>query len=312
MSLMEALTETILHRRMMLIVNPVAGRRQALRYIPEITRIFMNHGYFVTLMVTNAQRDATWLAEHYAADFDAVVCVGGDGTLSETVAGVARCGAPVPLGYIPAGSTNVFSNCHGISTDIITAAEDIATGRVKQLDLGWFNARSFAFIAAFGAFSWTSYTTPQNLKNVFGPSAYFFDGVMSLPKIKPIHMRVTSGNDVHEGSYLFGAVSNTYGFPGLLKFPAGVVRTDDGVFEVVLIREPGTLIRWQAAISAVMTGNFDTDVIEFFQSAELTIESDETVAWALDGEYEGGGSGERILVKNQKRTINLIVKNEES
>ncbi len=308
---MEALTDTILHRRMMLIVNPVAGRRQALRYIPEITRVFMNNGYFVTLMVTNAQRDATWLAERYAADFDAVVCVGGDGTLSETVAGIARCGAPVPLGYIPAGSTNVFSSCHGISTDIMTAANDIATGRIKQIDLGWFNARSFAFIAAFGAFSWTSYTTPQNLKNVFGPSAYFFDGVMSLPKIKPIHMKITSGNAVYEGAYLFGAVSNIFGFPGLLKFPAGAVKTDDGAFEVILIREPSTLIQWQAAISAVMTGNFEADVIDFFQSGELTIEADETVAWALDGEYEGGGSGETIEVKNQKRTINLIVKKEE-
>jgi len=305
---MEALSETILHRRMMLIINPVAGRRQVLRYIPEITRIFMNHGYFVTLMVTNAQRDATWLAEHYAADFDAVVCAGGDGTLSETVAGVVRCGAPVPLGYIPAGSTNVFSSCHGISCDILTAANDIASGTIKQIDLGWFNARSFAFIAAFGAFSWTSYTTPQNLKNVFGPSAYFFDGMMSLPKIKPIHMKVTSKGAVHEGKYLFGAVSNIFGFPGLLKFPAGAVQTDDGAFEVILIREPGTLIQWQTAISAVMTGNFDTEVIEFFQSGELTIESNETVAWALDGEYEGGGSGETIEVKNQQKAINLIVK----
>jgi YegS/Rv2252/BmrU family lipid kinase len=308
---MEALKETILHRRMMLIVNPVAGRRLALRYIPEITRIFMNHGYFVTLMVTNAQRDATWLVERYAADFDAVVCVGGDGTLSETVEGVARCGASVPLGYIPAGSTNVFSSCHGISGDILTAANDIAAGRIKQIDLGWFNARSFAFIAAFGAFSWTSYTTPQSLKNVFGPSAYFFDGVKSLPKIKPIHMKVTSENAVHEGAYLFGAVSNIYGFPGLLKFPADTVQTDDGAFEVILIREPSTLLQWQAAISAVMTGNFDADVIEFFQSGELTIDSDEAVAWALDGEYEGGGSGETIKVKNQRKTINLIVKKEE-
>ena len=292
----------------MLIVNPVAGRRQALRYIPEITRIFMDNGYFVTLMVTNAKRDATWLAERYAADFDAVVCIGGDGTLSETVAGVVRCGAPVPLGFIPAGSTNVFSSCHGISCDILAAANDIATGTVKQIDLGWFKERSFAFIAAFGAFSWTSYTTPQNLKNVFGPSAYFFDGMMSLPKIKPIHMKITSDGAVHEGAYLFGAVSNIYSFPGLLKFPAGAVQTDDGAFEVILIREPGSLLQWQTAISAVMTGNFDTEVIEFFQSGELTIESDEKVAWALDGEYEGGGSGETIEVKNQQKAINLIVK----
>jgi diacylglycerol kinase family enzyme len=245
-------------------------------------------------MVTGAPRDATLFAERYGAEFDAVACVGGDGTLSETVAGLLNSGAQVPLGYIPAGSTNVFSTCHKLSNDILTAAGDIAAGSVKRIDAGWFNGRSFAFIAAFGAFSWTSYTTPQNLKNVIGPSAYFLDGMMSLPKIKPIEMKVTTGDAVYEGSYLFGAISNIYGFPGLLKFPAGTVHTDDGAFEVILIKAPETLLHWQAAINSVLSGNYDPSAIEFFQTGELSIESEETVAWALDGEYQGGGSGETI------------------
>ena len=298
---MNALTELNFDKKLMLIVNPVAGRKQSLRLVPEIVRIFMDAGYLVTVMVTKAQGDATAFAEHFSCGYDAVVCVGGDGTLSETAAGIARCDKAVPLGYIPAGSTNVFATAHGLSNDILTAARNIASGGVKWIDTGLFNARSFAFIAAFGAFSWTSYATPQNLKNILGTPAYFFDGMMSLPKIKPIHMKITADDVVHEGDYLFGAVCNLFAFPGVLKLPAGKVHTD----EVILIKEPCSLIEWQAAINSVLSGKYDTSIVEFFQAGEMVIEPGENVAWALDGEYEGG-SGGSIEVKNLPRKIGLI------
>ncbi len=295
-----------LNRKLLLIVNPVAGRKQALRLLADIVRVFMDAGYLVSVMVTGAPGDAAAFTERYGAKHDAVVCVGGDGTLSETVAGALRCGADVPLGYIPAGSTNVFAVSHGLSADILTAAKNIALGGVKRIDAGWFNQRSFSFIAAFGAFSWSSYTTPQNLKNMLGSPAYILDGMINLPKIRPIHIRIDAGQEMHEGDYLFGAVCNLFSFPGLLKLPEGKVHTDDGLFEVILIREPVSLLEWQAAINSVLSGKFDSNVIEFFQANELTICSDETVAWALDGEYEGSGSGETIRVTNQSKAVHLL------
>jgi YegS/Rv2252/BmrU family lipid kinase len=294
------------NRKLLLIVNPVAGRKQALRLLADIVRIFMDAGYIVTVMVTRAAMEATALVAEYGAGYDAVVCVGGDGTLSETIAGALRCGADVPLGYIPAGSTNVFATTHGLSGDILTAAKNIAQGGVKRVDAGWFNARSFAFIAAFGAFSWSSYTTPQSLKNMLGSPAYILDGMMSLPKIKSIHIRVSAEETVHEGKYLFGAVCNLFTFPGLLKLPEGKVHTDDGLFEVILIKEPSSLLEWQSTINSVMSGKFESRAIEFFQAAELTIQSDEAIAWALDGEYEGSGSGETIYVRNQNSAFGLL------
>lgn len=302
---METSIENSLNKRLMLIINPVAGRKQSLRLVPEIVRIFMDAGYMVTVFVTKGPRDATAFAERYGAQFDAVVCAGGDGTLSETVAGVTRCGADVPLGYIPAGSTNVFATAHGLSNDIRTAARNIVREPVKRIDTGTFHGRSFAFIAAFGAFTWTSYATPQNLKNMFGTPAYFFDGVMSLPKIKPLHMKVTADDRVHEGDYLFGAVCNLFAFPGLLKLPAGKVHTDDGIFEVLLIKEPASLVEWQLAINSVLSGKYEAECIEFFQASELTIEPGDKVDWALDGEHECGTDGV-IEVKNLPCKIGLM------
>ncbi len=295
-----------MERKLLLIVNPVAGRKQALRLLADIVRIFMDAGCVVTIMVTGASFDAADYAERYGAGYDLIVCVGGDGTLSETVAGALRCGANVPLGYIPAGSTNVFATSHGLSGDILKAAKNIASGDMKTIDAGWFNTRSFAFIAAFGAFSWSSYSTPQSMKNMLGSPAYILDGMMSLPKIRPIHIRICAGQDVHEGKYLFGAVCNLFSFPGLLKLPEDKVQTNDGRFEVILIKEPGSLLEWQSTINSIMSGKFESHAIEFFQAGELTIQSDEAIAWALDGEYEGSASGETIHVSNQPGAIRLL------
>ncbi len=297
-------------RRLMLIINPVAGRRQVLRHIAEIIRIFMDYGCIVTTFVTQKPRDATAFVERYGRDFDIVVCTGGDGTLSETASGIVKSGAPVSLGYIPAGSTNVFASSHGISMNILTAAKDIATGYVKRIDTGRFNSRCFTFVAAVGAFSWLAYTTSQNLKNTIGYSAYVLDGMMSLPKIKPIPIRITTKDGTHEGDYLFGAVSNVTSFPGLLKFPPNTVKTNDGLFEMVLIREPENLVQWQTALNSVISGNYGADLIDFFQADEFTIHMSDEVHWALDGEYESGGTDGRIEIKSERCAVNLIVNRE--
>ena len=73
----------------------------------------------------------------------------------------------------------------------------------------------FSYVAAFGAFSWFSYTTDQNLKNALGHTAYIHDGIKDLSKIKPYAMRITANGIVHEGTYIFGAVSNSTSIAGL-------------------------------------------------------------------------------------------------
>ena len=102
---MNALAESNFDQKLMLIVNPVAGRKQSLRLVPEIVRIFMDAGYLVTVMVTKAQGDATAFAEHFGKEYDAVVCVGGDGTLSETAAAPKAWIPKRPLRIMQGAST---------------------------------------------------------------------------------------------------------------------------------------------------------------------------------------------------------------
>jgi len=291
-------------KKMMLIINPVSGRRTSLRFLPDIIRIFYENRYAVTVFSTGKAGDATEYAKIYANEFDIIVCIGGDGTLNETITGIVESGCDIPLGYIPSGSTNDFASCHGISSDMLTAALNIATGKPKSVDLGRIGNHYFTYVAAFGAFSWLSYTTPQNLKNRLGHSAYLLDAVKDLPKIKSHHLKFDVGDFVCEGDYIFGAVCNSTSVAGTISLPEDIVDTSDGRFEVLLVHEPQTIIDFQNIVHGVLTQDYSSPFLDFFQASSLKIEAPSELEWSLDGE-RGEGSAE-ISVANCRHKLTLI------
>lgn len=291
-------------KKMMLIINPVSGRRTSLRFLPDIIRIFYENRYAVTVFSTGKAGDATEYAKIYANEFDIIVCIGGDGTLNESITGIVESGCDIPLGYIPSGSTNDFASCHGISSDMLTAALNIATGKPKSVDLGKIGNHYFTYVAAFGAFSWLSYTTPQNLKNRLGHSAYLLDAVKDLPKIKSHHLKFDVGDFVCEGDYIFGAVCNSTSVAGTISLPEDIVDTGDGRFEVLLVHEPQTIIDFQNIVHGVLTQDYSSPFLDFFQASSLKIEAPSELEWSLDGE-RGEGSAE-ISVANCRHKLTLI------
>lgn len=147
--------------------------------------MFVAAGYEVTVHTTQAVRDAYEVAAHRGSDYDLVVCSGGDGTLDEVVSGLICLEKRPPLGYIPAGTTNDFAKSLGISSNMTAAAANVLHGAPFAIDVGVFNDRNFAYVAAFGAFTDVSWQTPQQLKNTFGHLAYLMEGLKSLPSITP-------------------------------------------------------------------------------------------------------------------------------
>lgn len=302
---MDIVKNAELDKKLMLLINPVAGRMQYKRYLTEIVSLYMERGYAVTLYFTRRRGDAAYLASKYGGGYDAVVCAGGDGTLSETLGGIVSGGYPTPVGYIPEGSSNDFAHIHHISTDLMTAARDAVDGKVRRVDIGSFGGRMFIYIAAFGAFSWLSYSTPQGLKNAIGHSAYVFDGMRDLPKIKAEKMKVEADGRAYEGNFIFGAVCNTTTISGVLNLPKKEVVTDDGLFEVLLVRAPESLAEWQSILGAVSSGQYNTPLVDFFHTGRLTVTSDNAVDWSLDGEYAPGAPS--VEIRNLPRAAGVVV-----
>ncbi len=271
-------------KRMLLIVNPNSGTRQGLKRLGEIISILQTGDYLCTVMMTDRQMAASDFACRHGHHFEVIACVGGDGTFNETVNGTLRAGLSVPIGYIPTGSTNDFAASLKLPADIDTAAKLICSGRTRMLDIGQFGERNFSYVASFGAFSRTSYSTPQSFKNAVGHLAYVLSGVVDVWSIRSERLRFELNGNVFEDDYIFGAISNSTSLGGVLTIDPLLVDMNDGQFEVMLIKHPKNLNDLLQITNALTRKQYDCEMITFTSASSITVSSDHPVDWSLDGE----------------------------
>lgn len=295
-------------KKLLFILNPFAGMRRANKLLPEIIEIFNKAGYDVLCRITAGTGDCTAQVERLAAEMDLIVCAGGDGTLNETITGLLRSDIDIPIGYIPAGSTNDFASSLKLSTNILQAARDIVEGECVCYDVGRFGQRYFSYVASFGAFTRASYATPQNIKNALGHTAYLLEGIQELSQIKPVHLRFELDDRVIEDDFIFGAISNSTSVGGLLTLDPKQVDMGDGMFELLLVRTPRDLIELSECIKAVQSQQYNCSVITFVPTSHVRITADPDMNWTLDGEKEPGH--ETVEVANLHHAIRLIQRKE--
>ena len=291
-------------KKMLFVMNPYSGMRRANRYLADIIALFNRAGYEVTVHMTGGQGDAARVVESRAKDMDIVVCCGGDGTFNETISGLLRAGADVPVGYIPAGSTNDFASSLKLSGDIMQAAADIVEGEPVSYDVGKFGDRYFSYVASFGAFTKASYATPQNVKNAIGHMAYLLGGISELSQIKNEHVRMEIDGQVIEDDFLFGAISNSTSLAGIVSLNPELVDMADGEFEVILVRAPRNLTEITECIQAVQAQKYSCAMITFQRARCVRIYADPQMPWTLDGEREEGH--ECVDAVNLHHAIRLV------
>ena len=292
-------------RKLLLIINPVAGRNQAQTDLFKMVRVFAEHDCEVTVYPTRGPQDCTRKVLADAGRFDLVVCCGGDGTLNEMVSGMMQREDPVPMGYIPLGSTNDFAASLHLPSHVEEAALRCVEGTAFHMDVGSLNDRYFNYIAAFGAFTEASYATPQQIKNALGHLAYILEGVKSLGRLQPIHVRITADGEAFEEDYLFGAVTNTVSLGGVLRLDPSRVLLDDGMYELLLVKNPQNPAEAQAMLSALMLQNYDGPLVRMLHASDILFESNHEISWTIDGEFGGSFSTTHIL--NNKNAVTLMV-----
>ena len=296
-------------RKLLFLLNPNAGQRKVNRHLAEIISLFSAAGYEVTLFPTTGPGSGAQIVQSRAADFDLVVCAGGDGTLNEAISGILRSGVDRPLGYIPCGSTNDFAASLKLSTDVLQATQDILDGVPVDYDVGLFNGRYFCYVASFGAFTRVSYNTPQNLKNLLGHLAYVLGGIQELSQIRHIPMSLELDGVPLEGQFLFGAVSNSTYVGGAPTLDPKRVDLRDGKFEVTLIRMPKNMAEVAECVQALLNQSFDCTAITYRSVSSLVIRQAPDVDWTLDGERAEGA--DEIRIENRTRAIRLVHRREE-
>lgn len=291
-------------KKMLFVMNPYAGMRRASRYLADIIALFNRADFQVITHMTGYQGEGAKVVERLAKDVDLVVCCGGDGTFNETVSGLMSSGVDIPVGYIPAGSTNDFANSLGLSSNIMQAARDIVDGEPMPYDVGRFGDRYFSYVASFGAFTRATYTTPQNVKNALGHTAYLLEGINELSQIRKEHVRMEIDGQVVEDDFLFGAISNSTSLGGILTLDPKQVDMADGKMEIILVRGPQNLMEIPECIQAVQSQKYNCSMITFRTARHVKIYADPLMAWTLDGEREDGHL--EVEVENLHHAIKII------
>lgn len=292
-------------QRLLFIFNLRSGKGKIRENLAEIVDIMVKAGWEVTVYTTQCQGDAVEKARLEADEYDRIVCSGGDGTLDEVVTGMMQAKSRVPIGYIPAGSTNDFGNSLGIDKDMRRAAQIAATGRLFPCDIGHFNDDFFVYVAAFGIFTEVSYQTSQEMKNVLGHAAYILEGAKQLWDIPSVRMQVEYDGNVLYDEFIYGMVTNSNsvgGFDGLIS---GDVILNDGVFEVTLIKTPKNPMELSEVLACLTNIRKESNMLYTFQTSSIKFTSSESVSWTLDGEY--GGDHQTVLIEDCPRALEILV-----
>lgn len=299
-------------KKLLLIVNLNAGKGSVTRQLGEIIDCFIKADYDVNIYTTQAVADATRKIIEEGIDYDRIVCSGGDGTLNEVVRGMMHYPVEkrIPIGYIPSGTTNDFANSLLISKNMSEAAQCAATGSNYLVDVGMFNEQSFLYVAAFGAFTEVSYSTPQEIKNNLGRIAYLLEGIKSLANIKSYHLNVGCEDETFEGDFIYGQISNSTSVGGFQTMSPETIELNDGLFEMLLIYKPNNPLDLQNIIAALLMQDINSGWLVYRKVKKVSISSDNPIRWTLDGEY--GGSVEKAVIENITQSIPLIVGKEDS
>ena len=285
-------------KKLLLIINPVTARAAVTPALIDVIDCFEKAGYRVSVHVTQYKNDTFDTVKRVGGDYDTVVCAGGDGTLNETVSAAISLEKKPKVGYLPTGTTNDFAVSWGIPRKPLEAARRIAEGEAVPTDVSVFCGRPYMYVAAFGAFTEASYSTPQTMKQNLGWSAYIIEGLKSVPSIRPIHMKLWFDGGEAEEDYLYGMVSNTRRVGGFDLRMREDISLSDGLMEVILIRKPDNPADNAKMLGAVLMQDTSSEYITFAHTARLSFEAEEPVSWTVDGENGGAvRSGEVSVLK---------------
>lgn len=274
-------------KRVRIIYNPVSGKAQFKKILPEVLQKLESHGYETSCHATTSNEDAI-VATKLACErnFDIIIVSGGDGTLNAVVTGLSQVEKPPKLGLVPSGTTNDFARAMGISMDVFEAIDIILENNYVPVDIGSAGDKFFINIAAGGIFTEVSYTTSTKLKAAVGELAYMLKGVEQLSKIQPFDIELEYDDRFFEGEIMMFLISNTNSTGGFEKI-APKASFNDGKFDLTIIRK-GNVPELIDIAKKILSGTHLTHPLVFHAHAKrIKINSPVGLSINLDGEHGG-------------------------
>lgn len=269
------MTETIV------ILNPTAGSPEHVRSWQERIESLTGDS---PVRVTSHSGEAEGLARHAVEKgFRRIVAAGGDGTVNHVANGLA--GSNATLGVLPMGSVNVFAMELGLPLHNLQRCWDIIQNtNVRLVDLPSANGKYFVQLAGVGLDAQVVKETSLAFKRSLGPLSYLISAAQIAARQPPKLFIESENTSVEEGSFVLVGNGRLYGGP-FPFFKHAII--DDGLFDVVVFKRLGYLEIVKYLQDVVFSSDIKVPEIEYFQTSQLRITSEQDVPMELDGELAG-------------------------
>jgi diacylglycerol kinase (ATP) len=269
-----------------IIVNPYAGRWKAQVAIPDIERVCQGIGLNYELVVTERPGHGIELAREAAlAGFSPVVSAGGDGSISEVVNGLMQAagdGVAGPVGVIPLGSADDFSDMLGLEKEIEAACRVIQAGHIRAIDVGCVNGRYFDNNSAIGLEPMVTITQAA-MKRVKGTPRYVLAAFKTIINHKPWHARLAWDDGEYEGPVALVSVGNTRRTGGAFWMTPRA-EIDDGYLDFVFTSGLGRLKLLRLLPTTFDGSHVEHPDVTYLRTTRLIIDCDPPTPIQADGE----------------------------
>ena len=278
-------------KKVLVLINPNSGKKNSKESVLDALNVFSANNYQMEIYLSQKPMDVTRYIEENGERFDVVAVFGGDGTLNEATNGLMKLKHKPVISYFPTGTMNDFGTNFGLTNDMKQCANIACDGHIESFDVGKMNSRYFNYVAGFGAFCNVSYETKQELKKQIGNLAYIIKAIHEIPNLHPYHVKMNLDGKVFEKDLMFGLIINGNRVAGFEMVEQADNTFKDGLFDIILVEHTPNPLELYNYPLGVLHPELNMKYVERYQAKSIIIESQEKLAWTLDGE-----EGEETLV----------------
>lgn len=270
--------------RILAIVNPIAGRRGMWPLLRALDDEVHRFGARLTFRETHGPGHAADLVRSEGPQHEAILVVGGDGTVAEVINGLVD--QPAPLALFPTGTENLLARQFAFATNVRTVADLLVRGREMACDVGLINGRSFVAVCGIGFDAEVVAHLTRTRRGHIDYGSYFWPLWMTFFRHRFPPVRITAdGERFFDGSgpVIVGNIARyAMGLPILKR-----ACSDDGLLDICVLPCDSKIGLLRQAVNVVLNRHLNNGSALYRQAKHVVVESEERVAVQIDGDVGG-------------------------
>ena len=267
-------------KKILFVINPISGGKKKTAFNKKVLEVLDMNKFKPTFQHTSRPNHAYELGKMAIEEgYDAVVAVGGDGTINEL--GAALVGTSIPMGIIPEGSGNGLALYLGIPMNETAAINRLNRFETVEVDCGLINDKPFFNIAGLGFDASVSDRFAND--SIRGPIGYLRSAINVISNYKPCKYQLTIDGEVIEREAFMISVANSpqYGNNAYIAPNASV---NDGVLDVCIVHKFPLYILPMMVFHLFNRSADQSDYVEIIPGKNIQIKRKDDGPLHVDGE----------------------------